>query len=363
MEETGMGMQQRKVSIKDIANEMNCAVSTVSKALTNKPGVSEKRRQEIREVAQKMGYEVNSVAQIMSRNPITIGVVVPVPKGSMALNYTKSMRLGMEKEFSQLRKYRIRASFYMVPSVDVSNDAGRFLQWIDTEKVEAVCFCPNSITMSGALIQCIIDRDIPLFLSGGGMELPEQCITMISIDAYLSGKIVADFLHCIYDRDIHAVVLTGSVKESIMRKKATAFQARLQEYGVDELIVLENAGNREVTVKELETLLDNHPEINAIYALDGDSTLFAAEILKLGNRFKKITLVGTDLFEEIKHYITDDVIKATLMQSQQEVGRKIIRCAYDYLIRKRTYGNEEWQPQKRIYLKPQLCLRANLEEE
>ena len=65
----------KRVTVKDIASRMGISLSTVNKALTGKPGVSEERRAEVVAVAKEMGYVVNHMAQSLSRKPIHIGIV------------------------------------------------------------------------------------------------------------------------------------------------------------------------------------------------------------------------------------------------------------------------------------------------
>ena len=68
---------QKKISVKDIAEEHNISLSTVHKALTGKAGISEARRKEVVETAQRMGYVVNTIAQSLARKDINIGVAMP----------------------------------------------------------------------------------------------------------------------------------------------------------------------------------------------------------------------------------------------------------------------------------------------
>ena len=65
----------KKVTIKDIATLLNTSPHTVSKALNNKPGVSEELRQKIKHVAQELNYVPNILGRGLSGKPLkTIGV-------------------------------------------------------------------------------------------------------------------------------------------------------------------------------------------------------------------------------------------------------------------------------------------------
>ena len=65
------------VTIKDIAREVGVSPSTVSRALSDSPLISEKTRQSVKEVAQKLGYERNELARgLVKGSSGAIGLVV-----------------------------------------------------------------------------------------------------------------------------------------------------------------------------------------------------------------------------------------------------------------------------------------------
>lgn len=67
-----------KATLKQIANELGVAVSTVSKALSDSPEISETTKQRIQEYAALRNYKPNALAQrLKSQQTKTIGVVIP----------------------------------------------------------------------------------------------------------------------------------------------------------------------------------------------------------------------------------------------------------------------------------------------
>ncbi len=57
-------MKREKVTIEDIARHLGCSVSTVSRALNDKPGISEKVKTEIRITALDMGYVIKNIKNV-----------------------------------------------------------------------------------------------------------------------------------------------------------------------------------------------------------------------------------------------------------------------------------------------------------
>lgn len=71
-------INQKEVTIYDIAGRLNVSSSTVSRALKNDPVVSIKTRKKIFELAKELGYRTNNFARnLRTQRTHTIGVIVP----------------------------------------------------------------------------------------------------------------------------------------------------------------------------------------------------------------------------------------------------------------------------------------------
>ncbi|MCQ2576609.1 MAG: LacI family DNA-binding transcriptional regulator [Treponema sp.] len=70
--------QKKKVRLSDIADKLNVSTVTVSKALSNKDGVGDDLRQQIKELAEEMGYKVKgSASGNNSKVTGNIGILIP----------------------------------------------------------------------------------------------------------------------------------------------------------------------------------------------------------------------------------------------------------------------------------------------
>lgn len=66
------------VTMEDIALEVGCSVNTVSRAINNKPDISERTRKKVLDAAKRLGYVPNTLAKsLVTRKTGTIGIVVP----------------------------------------------------------------------------------------------------------------------------------------------------------------------------------------------------------------------------------------------------------------------------------------------
>ncbi|HJT73146.1 MAG TPA: LacI family DNA-binding transcriptional regulator, partial [Chitinophaga sp.] len=82
-----------KVTIADIARELNLTGATVSRALNNRKGTSEETRKMVQEAAERMNYRRDRIAwSLRSGRTNIIGVIIP----SAEINFFGSVVHGIE---------------------------------------------------------------------------------------------------------------------------------------------------------------------------------------------------------------------------------------------------------------------------
>ena len=71
-------MKKKRVTIKDIALELNISPSTVSRALNNHPAIKDETKKKVQKLAKKLDYLPNLMAiNLLQKKSYTIGVIVP----------------------------------------------------------------------------------------------------------------------------------------------------------------------------------------------------------------------------------------------------------------------------------------------
>ncbi|WP_396602294.1 LacI family DNA-binding transcriptional regulator [Algibacter sp. R77976] len=89
----------KPVTLKQIAEELNISVTTVSKALKDYPDVSKKTRAQVRELAKTLNYKPNTFAvNLRTKESKTIGLVIPVIVHHFFSNVIKGIISQAEKK-------------------------------------------------------------------------------------------------------------------------------------------------------------------------------------------------------------------------------------------------------------------------
>jgi len=345
----------KRASVKDIASRLHISLSTVHKALTGKPGISESRRRQVIETAEEMGYVVNTVAQTLSRRSMNIGVILP----SMWQEYFLQLKNGIEKQIDSMQEYKVIGIYYVIPASPSVSEAEKIKTWLLNNRIEAVLYCASNYVINNVARQALASSECPVFWIGGSTDVALS-VSNITIDAELTGKIAADFICCTAASGIKAAVFTGSMKTDIHKAKTDAFCHRMRENGAEVLAVYETEDDPERAYIAVDKLLKTHSDVNAVYVSTSTSEPIC-RYLEENHLAGRITLLGTDLFDILKDYMKKGIMKATISQNQEEVGRLAAVSVYEYLHKMNTYGNADWKPERLILVKPTLLLRANIE--
>lgn len=86
---------KHRVSLKDLARELNVSIATVSRALHSSPEIGKEMQQRVKDLAKRMNYRPNPFAQSLRKEaPKVIGVVVP----NLVTHYYAAVLDGIEEE-------------------------------------------------------------------------------------------------------------------------------------------------------------------------------------------------------------------------------------------------------------------------
>ncbi|MBQ9985891.1 MAG: LacI family DNA-binding transcriptional regulator [Oscillospiraceae bacterium] len=344
--------EQKRASVKDIAAKLNISLSTVHKALTGKPGVSEGRRAEVLAVAEELGYVVNTAAQSLARNDINLAIIMPMKWQE----YFAELKAGMESEIAALAECRVNGSFIYITDDTRTEE---LCESIKETGADLIIVCSSSSALSKTVIRATENVNLPIFRVGGGVDNPGSACD-VTVDAPLSGRIAADFFACAVSGEIRAAVFTGFLDIAIHKAKTESFSERIGLYAAAPVIVCETDDNEEIAYAAVCELFEKHPDINCIYISTSTSASVCRYIEENGLA-GKVLLVGTDVFDTLRENIKRGVMQATIYQNQEKVGRYAIRAAYEYLYMKNSYVGCEKEPERNVLISPALLLRANME--
>ncbi|GGF29737.1 LacI family transcriptional regulator [Halobacillus andaensis] len=148
----------KKVTMQDIADQLNISKNSVSQALTGKPGVSDELRKLVHQVAKELGYKYNRSVTTRSYNQVQSGNIALI-----ASDFAFSMKsffgeiyLTIEEEVNKRNKN------LLIQSINKQSKESLTLpSFIENKEVDGVLILSH---ISNEYIQKVLDTGIPTVL-------------------------------------------------------------------------------------------------------------------------------------------------------------------------------------------------------
>lgn len=269
-----MAKERATLRLQDVAEEAGVSIATASRSLSGTSGVSESVAERVREVARRMGYVANVHARSLAAGTSrSVGLVVhEIGDPYFAEIASGVLRVGAREGFT-------------VQICHTGRDPERELQQIRelvAQRVGAIIIASSGFVDPDA--QRAAKADLHAYQAAGG-RVAVIGRHHLGVDAVLpenskGGRAVADHLLGLGHRRV--AVMTGSLGLTTIADRIAgvreAFEAAALDF--DQVPVLEapftRDGGKEATVR----LLDEHPDVTAVLALNDDMAIGALSMLR-----------------------------------------------------------------------------------
>lgn len=261
---------KKAATIKDIAKELGVSVSTVSRALQDKPEISDETKQLVRETAAKLQYRPNTMAvALKTRKTYSIGVVVP----QIVSFFYATVVQGIEQVANELG-YQV---FVSSSNEDMIKEMQNVYGFLD-HRVDGMIVSLSKATDEFVHIHRIEGDNVPLVLfdrTSKEINVPK----VVANDADAAYMAVS---HLIENGAKRVALITGPEHMLIGRNRFRGYRAALTNHGLpidNSLIVRCNltVDNAKQATSELLNL-KNRPD--AIFGINDDVAIGALYAIK-----------------------------------------------------------------------------------
>jgi LacI family transcriptional regulator len=333
-----------KATLKQIAKEFEVSISTVSKALSDSPEISEATKIKIQEYAKLQNYKPNSIAKnLKNQRTNTIGVIIP-----------NILNPFFAKVFSGIEKEALSKGYNVITGI--SNES--------FEKEKEVMDMLNNGTIDGFIVAVAEETQAlkehqhfkDIINSGTPIVMFDRVAETVNCD-----KVIVDDFESSFDATNHLLKLgsknTALVSTidnlSVGKLRVGGFKKAMESSNLslnNQLIVIEN--DIELFDNKLIELF-NTKKVDAVFALDEHASTMAMKFaLKKGIKIpEELNIIG---FADgvWSRRLTPSL--STVSQHAPEIGAK----AAELLIHKLNSKDEFYQP-KTVVIKTELRQRES----
>ncbi len=341
-------MEEKRVTIKEISRAVGVSPTTVTKALTGKAQVSDKKRALIISTAEEMGYKPNKFARALVRGELKLGIVIPKEPREF-LDYMYS---GIQHALAEYADYKVKGVFRRYQDNNATLETAEALQAIVEEGIDGLIFAPGfgSTAYTDILRDITENRHIPVVLFG--LEMPEiHSEALIQTDADALGRMAAQLLGLCLPRGSEVALITSSLKFRSHQCVISGFTQENEQHGWFTVKAIEeNYDKADLSYRRAEELIERYPDLKGVYVTSYNFIPVCECLMKNGR--SDIVVIGHDLYPEMEPYLQSGSLTACLYQNPFLNGQTAVRVLYEAVTEKKRAGT--------ILIKPEIVLRTNL---
>ena len=305
----------KRISITDIARELDVTPSTVSRALNGDPRISDKTRDSVLELARERGYRPNPLAKgLISRKTYNIGLIIP----EFTHHFFNQVLRGIES-------LAVAKGYHLVICTS-DNDYVKEKKSVQTLldlRVDGFLIALGNNTQNFDHFQDILSFEVPLVLID---RICEDIETSYVITNDFEGAFQATE-HLISSGSRQIVYILGPTHISTTFNRFMGYQEALKKWKIpyrEEYVV--DGSNDQSLHEELSIILKSHP-VDAVFAHNDYLAYEAITVIKQqGFQVPKDILLMGYANEPIATYMTPQL--STVQQPAFDMGK----ISADHLI-------------------------------
>lgn len=272
-------MKNGKITIHDIAKELNIDSSTVSRALSNNSRVTQKTKDKILEKANELGYQRNVLASNLRKNKTnTIGVIVP----RISRHFFSSVIAGIEET-----AYEAGYNVIICQTLEQLNREKKIIQTLSANRVDGVLISISMETKNDSNLQIFHNNKTPIVFFDRHFDSSKN--SNVIIDDFQSAYKATE--HLILQGCKKIAHFSGPQELMIYKNRFNGYKAALEKYNIlfDEKLVINS--------KLLET--DGAESIKKVLSFSVIDGLFSANDNAAIGAMKYLKVEGIKIPEDI----------------------------------------------------------------
>ena len=309
-----------RATLEDIARGSGLSLATVDRVINRRPGVRERTRHHVLQVADRLGYLLPDIlAPPHARTSIRIPLDFVLPDG--ANRFIQDLARQLERWAPMRRDVEIR--LHVIEGFNPSALAETLAALQGRSAGVGVTALDHPIVREA--IRTLAASGTPvLTLASDITQVPR--IAYIGIDNRAAGRLAGQLLGRFLPRGPGKIALfTGSLSYRGHEEREMGFRHILgdtrPELAIAELREVRDAVDRGYA--EGAALLGRHPDLGGIYSIGGGVEGIARALEESG-RGAEVVLIGHELSEESRRFLLSGTIDAVIDQNARVEAREAI---------------------------------------
>ncbi|HEX3982676.1 MAG TPA: LacI family DNA-binding transcriptional regulator [Acidisoma sp.] len=306
----------------DVAREAGASLATVDRVINERPGVRDRTRQRILQVANRLGYLSTEPEAAVAGPLLALDFVLPDGTNSFILNLARHL------EESAAQRPEVQLRLHMIEGFDPAAMASKLGELAGRSQGLGITALDHPLLREA--IRSVIAGGTPVVtLASDITQVPR--LDYIGIDNRAAGRLAGHLLGRFIRQDVAKVALfAGSLSYRGHEEREMGFRHILTEShpGLTIVELREVSDDTLRGYQEAKRLLKRHPDLAAIYSIGGGVEGIARALEEAG-RGQEVVFIGHELTEGTRRLLVAGTIDALIDQNPRVEAREAI----DLLVR------------------------------
>ncbi|WP_180270782.1 LacI family DNA-binding transcriptional regulator [Sporanaerobium hydrogeniformans] len=334
MREKDKTLGKKRITIKDIAEQVGVSYGTVHRALYGKKGVGEELRNKILRTAAESGYIPNEAAAALKRKMQRILVAIPGPHAQNRFFYSHVWQ-GFRDYANEFGNYNfdiIEIPYYNVSGNRVEEELASAYRHYEGD-IDGIIVAGPLSEAAHAALRTFAKKDIAIVMI---TDKSSDALASVLANYEVTGRLAAELLTGQLSQGDKVLVLAGDMQVPNHSLVTQGFADYLEEHKTGiECVYIYAYGDKHIA--QIETriieLLKEDSSIRAAFSVNARCSVILSEVIRRQGYAGKLKVVGSDVFEENVQSMKDGVMQNIICKHPYEQAYQATKIMFEYLIR------------------------------
>lgn len=338
-------------TIKEIAELAGVSRGTVDRVLNKRGAVNPKTEAKILEIAKALEYKPNKAGIVLAaqKKRFKLGVVM----FGIGNPFFDDVETGIKAKEEELASYNCTVVVKRISAFGVQDQLDAINSLVEEDEINGLAISPQNDPIIAERINELFELGIPTVTFNTDIAGSKR-IAYVGSNYYRCGETAAGLIHLMTSGEVYVGIVSGNEKVLCHTERIAGFRSKLSEYdNIHEVAFFENDDDDFISYDKTLQMLQDHPEINAIFfAASGSYGGCKAVIAK--KRQDNMKIVTFDGIDQIVEMIKKGIIAATICQQPSQQGYLPLEILFDYLT------TNEMPKEEYYYMEADIRIKENI---
>ena len=314
-------------TIKEIAELSGVSRGTVDRVLNNRGSVSAKTAEKVLEIAKALDYRPNKAGLTLAaqKKRLRLGVIL---FGNSNPFFDEVMK-GVRYQEERLACYNCSILVRQIAYDDAQQLSA--IEELLAQDVHGIVLAPYNAPAIAEKINALYEQHIPTVTVNTDIDHTRR-IAYVGSNYFLSGETAGGLMGLMTKGEIHAGIVLGSRQILCHTDRVAGFRncIRKKSPHIHVTATIQNQDDEVESFHVTQTLLQEHPEINALYFAAG-GVYGGCKAIVAQNRAHAVTVITHDRVDTTRSFVQEGVISATICQQPFLQGSQSLDILFNYL--------------------------------